>query len=225
MKTLLPSVVLTTVLLAVCPSLSASVTFNFQGNDNNAPVDSLSYTSEGLTVTVVGSLLDGRPAQVQDSGWGLGVFNPHDPLGDRHFFGGYAVDGKDGPEAVTLVFSQAVRLKVLLFGSVGAYDTLKLEVDGVDVNLKSPQGTTKIQDHPASTNQVAVPNSVPAGHVFRFLAANYGTTAEEGMAYDDWKLEKIEVEPIEPVVPEPASMIIWLAFGLAGIGLTWNFRR
>ena len=220
MKMILFGFTMAAALWAACSPAAASIEFNFQGDDSNKPVDSLAYSQGGLDVKVTGSLLDGGAAQVMDSGWGLGVFNPQDPLGDTHFFGGYAVDAKNGGEALTLEFSMDVRPKVLTFAAVGSYDTLQLEVDGVNVNLTSPLGTTNIKDHPASTNQVVIPDSMPAGRVLRFIAANYGTTSD-GLAYDDWKLEKIDVEKI----PEPATIVTWVLLGCCCLGWQrWTAR-
>jgi hypothetical protein len=216
------------VALATPFTARGNIVFFFAGAEANVDGQTLPAFSGSNTLTVkptghVGTLNNNTPGQAFRTPFGLGVRNPNpnppDPLNDRSFFfNSFHVDGND-PEFLRLEFSEPIKLLTVVFTNAGpgSTDRFGLAVDGVAVNVPAVFGTDIIKDlRPPglAAGIVRIPDAVPTGKTFAFLASNWGPAT-----FDEWNVEKVEV------VPEPATLLVFSALGLGIVGWCHKRRR
>ena len=157
-----------------------------------------------------------RQAHAYLDKWGLGALNP-DAGSDRGITGQVEIDGKNGGEFIRMEFQTAVRLTYLTFASVGTGDNIRLEADGMQVDLGAlfPNSNSISEISlaqnlwPGDIDLTQASEPVPFARVWDvFVTAGNG----------------VQLENVGAEVPEPATAFLWLA-GLAAFGITVLRRR
>lgn len=188
--------------------------------ETNVEGVTLSAVSGDLTINVTpqGALIGGSSSQNNmvdtiKSDWGLGLLNRNVANDRSTLFRRIHIDGTNSPEMIRLIFSDEVKVEEIFFAFVGPFERFDMAVDGVDIDVVSELGTDliyRLAPDKRPPGLVRLPDSLPSGKVWDFLAKNAG---------DEWNIEGIDVGKI----PEP-SALMGLA-SLLALGLVVRHRR
>ncbi|MTJ08095.1 MULTISPECIES: PEP-CTERM sorting domain-containing protein [unclassified Anabaena] len=193
----------TSVIAVTVTTAKASATTFYLGNGIDLPEikSSVSYTEDGISLLATGTQNSGASRNIYQSTLGLGVTSRNSVVtsvlsGDNQINGGVTLG-----ETLNLTFSHTVKLLSTTFSRVGSNDSFKLLVDGNHyISANIPGGNFLDFDISKFTFTPS-----PTGNIFGFSVTD---------GNDDYLVKYVEVAK----VPEPASMLGFLAFGAMGAG-------
>jgi hypothetical protein len=193
----------TSVIAVTVTTAKASATTFYLGNGINLPEikSSVSYTEDGISLLATGTQNSGVSRNIYQSTLGLGVTNSNSVIGsvlsgENQINGGITLG-----ETLKLNFSHTVKLLSATFSRVGTNDSFKMLVDGNQyISADIPDGNLLDLDISKFTFTPS-----PTGKIFGFSVTD---------GNDDYLVKYVEVAK----VPEPASMLGFLAFGAMGAG-------
>jgi len=195
----------------------AAVEFTFNSNNPAGEQDSLTFTSDGVSLTATGFAgsggSNGTQVKLYQESWGLGVLDadPNGPTQSHPYLyniiGGdsTSVDGLGGPQFVRFESpGNFIRPKSIVFAKAGTndFDDFELFIDGVS------QGVFNIADNDENDSGLVLLDNLgtfPFGTQIDIVAIGDD---------DDFLIEKLDLD-VDPI-PEPGTACIWLGLGACG---------
>lgn len=196
---------------------SASVHFILAGDERDVENVPLlpDNGSSALTVTTTGHLLDPNQSDSHAVSYmtplGLAVNNKNVRPNDRELVpltvfsavDTFQLDSRHGGEFTRLEFSSPIRLNLLHFTGVGPGERFSLLADGNAIDIQAMFGTDEITAI-NSAGMVYFPSTMPVATVYDLIP------------HSAFALGNVLTS--DPVIPEPATALIWCGLGLAFLG-------